>query len=394
MATPPRIPAMVDRSAFTVGEDIAVTPGAVVLRTPVFELLQYKPQTSKVREHPLLLTPPMINKFYIADLAPDRSMMEHAVRSGQQVFAISWRNPDERHADWSLDTYAQAVLDALEAVEAITGSEKTQVMGLCAGGIVLSTVVAHLAAKGEQDRIAGLTLGVTVLDQHNAGTTGAFMGQATAGAAMAESARKGYLSGRSLAGVFAWLRPNDLIWNYWVSNYLMGKTPPAFDILFWNADATNLPAALHRDFLELAMENSLTRPGAATVLGTPVDLSKITVDSYIVAGIADHITPWQNAYRTVNLLGSEPRFVLSTSGHIAALVNPPGNEKATYRVNDELPEEPEDWLAAASTTPGTWWEDWTAWLGERSGREKAARKTLGGRGHKALDPAPGSYVRE
>jgi len=394
MAKPPRIPSMVDTSAFTVGEDIAVTPGAVVLRTPVFELLQYKPQTSKVHEYPLLLTPPMINKYYIADLAPDRSMMEYAVKHGQQVFAISWRNPTERHADWDLDTYAGAVLEALEAVEEITGADKTHVMGLCAGGIVLSTVVAHLAAEGEQDRIAGMTLGVTVLDQHNAGTTGAFMGANTAMAATAESARKGYLSGRSLAGVFAWLRPNDLIWNYWVSNYLMGKKPPAFDILFWNADATNLPAALHRDFLRLALDNSLTQPGAATVLGTPVDLSKITVDTYVVAGIADHITPWQNAYRTVNLLGSAPRFVLSTSGHIAALVNPPGNEKATFRVNDALPEQPEAWLESASTTPGTWWDDWVAWLGERSGAKKTARKTLGGKGHKPLGDAPGSYVLE
>jgi polyhydroxyalkanoate synthase subunit PhaC len=394
MSKPPRIPSMVDTSAFTVGEDIAVTPGAVVLRSPVFELLQYAPQTSKVLEYPLLLTPPMINKYYIADLAPDRSMMEYAVRHGQQVFAISWRNPTERHAGWDLDTYAGAVLEALEAVEEITGADKTHVMGLCAGGIVLSSVVAHLAAKGEQDRIAGLTLGVTVLDQHNAGTTGAFMGENTAMAATAESARKGYLSGRSLAGVFAWLRPNDLIWNYWVSNYLMGRTPPAFDILYWNSDATNLPAALHRDFMQLALDNALTEPGKATVLGTPVDLSKITVDSYVVAGIADHITPWQNAYRTVNLLGSDPRFVLSTSGHIAALVNPPGNEKATFRTAAELPEEPEEWLGSASTTPGSWWDDWVAWLGERSGARKTARKTLGGRGHKPLGAAPGSYVLE
>jgi polyhydroxyalkanoate synthase len=394
MSKPPRIPSMVDTSAFTVGEDIAVTPGAVVLRSPVFELLQYAPQTSKVREYPLLLTPPMINKYYIADLAPDRSMMEYAVKSGQQVFAISWRNPTEQHADWDLDTYAGAVLEALEAVEEITGADKTHVMGLCAGGMVLSTVVAHLAAQGEQNRIAGLTLGVTVLDQHNAGTTGAFMGENTAMAATAESARKGYLSGRSLAGVFAWLRPNDLIWNYWVSNYLMGKTPPAFDILYWNSDATNLPAGLHRDFMEMALDNALTKPGAATVLGTPVDLSKITVPSYVVAGIADHITPWQNAYRTVNLLGSDPRFVLSTSGHIASLVNPPGNEKASYRIGERLPEEPEEWLGIANTTPGSWWDDWVAWLGERSGERKTARKTLGGRGHKPLGEAPGSYVLE
>jgi polyhydroxyalkanoate synthase len=394
MSKPPRIPSMVDTSAFEVGRDIAVTPGAVVLRTPVFELLQYAPQTAKVRERPLLLTPPMINKFYIADLAPGRSMLEYAIKHGQQVFAISWRNPDGRQRDWNLDTYAGAVLEALDAVEEITGTESTHVLGLCAGGIVLSTVVAHLAARGEQDRIAGLTLGVTVLDQHNAGTTGAFMGQNTAIAAVAESARKGYLSGRSLAGVFAWLRPNDLIWNYWVSNYLLGKQPPAFDILFWNADTTNMPAGLHRDFLNLALENSLTKPGEATVLGTPVDLSKITVDTYVVAGIADHITPWQNAYRSVHLLGSDPRFVLSTSGHIAALVNPPGNEKSTFRISDTLAEEPEEWLRNATTTPGSWWDDWMDWLGERSGEERRPRKKLGGKGLRPLGDAPGAYVKE
>ena len=395
MSKPPRIPAMVDRSAFEVGRDIAVTPGAVVLRTPVFELIQYKPQTPKVREKPLLLVPPMINKYYIADLAPGRSMLEHAVQNGLQTFAMSWRNPDARQRDWNLDTYAGAVVDALDAVEEITGSEGTQVLGLCAGGIVLTTVLAHLAQKGDlQRRIAGLTLGVCVLDQHNAGTTGAFMAPGTAVAAVADSARKGYLSGRTLAGVFAWLRPNDLIWNYWVSNYLLGRQPPAFDILFWNADTTNMPAGLHADFVRMALANSLTRPGEATVLGTPVDLSKIDVDAYLVAGIADHITPWQNAYRSVNLLGSEPRFVLSTSGHIAALVNPPGNEKASYRVNEDLPEEPEAWLAGASTSPGSWWGDWMQWLAERSGEERAARKQLGGKGLRPLEDAPGSYVKE
>ena len=394
MARPPRIPAMVDTSAFEVGRDLAVTPGAVVLRTPVFELLQYEPQTARVREHPLLLTPPMINKYYVADLAPDRSILEHAIKQGQQAFAISWRNPDERHADWTLDTYAQAVVEALDAVEAITGSPKTHVLGLCAGGIVLSTVVAHLAAIGEQDRIAGLTLGVCVLDNRHAGTAGAFMEPSTAAVAVADSARRGYLDGRSLAGVFAWLRPNDLVWNYWVSNYLLGKDPPAFDILYWNADTTNMPAGLHRDFVRQALDNSLVEPGGATVLGTPIDLSQITVDAYVVSGIADHITPWTSGYRTVHLLGSDPRFVLSTSGHIAAMINPPGNPKASYRINDQLPEEAEDWLATAKQTPGTWWEDWTEWLGERSGGTRRARKTLGGKGHRPLESAPGSYVLE
>jgi polyhydroxyalkanoate synthase subunit PhaC len=389
---PPHIPAMVDSKAFTVGEDLAVTPGAVVLRTELFELIQYEPSTKKVRETPLLLVPPMINKFYIADVAPGRSMLEYFVGAGQQCFTISWRNPDERHAEWGLDDYVTAVLEALEAVETITGSAQSHVMGLCAGGITASCAVGHLAAKGDLDRIAGLTLGVCVLDNGNAGTVGALVDRPTAAASVAESQRRGYLDGRALAGVFAWLRPNDLVWNYWVNNYLLGKDPPAFDVLYWNADSTNLPAGLHRDFMELSLANDLVRPGERKVLGTPIDLGKITVDSYQVAGIADHITPWQSNYRSTQLLGSDPRFVLSTSGHIAALVNPPGNEKASYQVNGQNPPDAETWLREATQHKGTWWDDYVAWLGERSGPDKPARKRLGGKGYKPLDPAPGTYV--
>jgi polyhydroxyalkanoate synthase len=389
---PPHIPAMVDESAFTVGKDLALTPGAVVLRTELFELIQYEPSTTKVREVPLLLIPPMINKFYIADIAPGRSMLEYFVGAGQQCFTISWRNPDERHADWGLDDYVSAVLESLEAVETITGSERSHVMGLCAGGLTASCAVGHLAAKGELERIAGLTLGVCVLDNEHAGTVGALVDRPTAAAALAESKRKGYLDGRALAGVFAWLRPNDLVWNYWVNNYLLGKDPPAFDVLYWNSDSTNLPAQLHRDFMELSLANGLTRPGERAVLDTPIDLSQITVDSYQVAGIADHITPWQSNYRSTQLLGSEPRFVLSTSGHIASLVNPPANEKASYQLNEATPPEADAWLRAATTHKGTWWDDYVAWLGERSGAEKPARKRLGGKSFKPLDPAPGVYV--
>jgi polyhydroxyalkanoate synthase len=393
MASPPRVPSMVDRSPFRLGENVAASPGAVVLRTPVFELLQYEPRTPRVRERPLLVVPPMINKYYVADLAPGRSMIEYAVEQGQQVFAMSWRNPDRRHAEWNLDTYAGAIVDALDAVQAIAGGVPAQLLGLCAGGVVLSSVISVLAARGEQDRIAGLTLGVCVLDQHEAGTAGAFMDRATAALAVADSARRGYLDGRSLAGVFAWLRPNDLVWNYWVSNYLLGKDPPAFDILFWNADTTNMPAGLHRDFVRLALDNALVRPGEARVLDTPVDLSRITVDSYLVAGIADHITPWSNCYRTVQLIGSRPRFVLSTSGHIAAMVNPPGNEKASFRINDALPDDPDAWLEGATIAPGSWWVDWTDWLAERSGGERDAPEALGDADHPPLGPAPGTYVK-
>ncbi|MEA2248148.1 MAG: poly[(R)-3-hydroxyalkanoate] polymerase subunit PhaC [Solirubrobacteraceae bacterium] len=394
MSRPPRIPAMVDRSAFEVGENLAVTPGDVVLRNEQFELIQYLPSTPRVRTVPLLVVPPMINKYYVADLAPGRSMIEHAVGAEQQTFAISWRNPDERHADWGLDVYAGAVVEALDAVRAISGSKSSHALGLCAGGITLASAVSHLVATGRAGQIAGLTLGVCVIDNEDAGTAGAFVDRNSAALALAESHRRGYLDGRALAGVFAWLRPNDLIWNYWVNNYLLGKDPPAFDILYWNADTTNMPAALHRDFLEIALTNSLVRPGSQVVLGTPVDLSAIEADSYVVAGIADHITPWENAYRTTRLLGSEPRFVLSTSGHIAAMVNPPGNERARYQTADSNPADPAEWLAGAAPHRGTWWEDWARWLGERSGRRRAAPTEAGGAGFEPLGPAPGTYVHE
>jgi polyhydroxyalkanoate synthase subunit PhaC len=392
MSSRPRIPSMVDRSSFQVGENLAATPGAVVVRTEVFELIQYQPQTSEVRQRPLLVVPPMINKYYVTDLAPDRSMIEFLVRGGQQVFALSWRNPDEHQAGWNLDTYVGAVLEALEAAQAISGSDQAHALGLCAGGIVLATAAAHLAARGESDQLAGLTLGVCVLDNARAGTTSAFLDRRVASLALADSARRGYLDGRSLAGVFAWLRPNDLIWNYWINNYLLGKDPPAFDVLYWNADTTNLPAALHRDFIQLSLENSLVHPGQLKALATPIDLSKITTDTYLVAGVSDHITPWENCYRSTQLLGSNPRFVLSTSGHIAAMVNPPGNEKASYQTNDENPPSAEEWLGKAAKLRGTWWADWLQWLSERSGADTAAPRQLGGAGFEPLDPAPGTYV--
>jgi len=392
MAKPPRIPTMVDRASFDVGDNLALTPGAVVMRTPVFELIQYRPQTKSVLEQPLLIVPPMINKYYVTDLAPDRSLIEHLVRAGQQVFAISWRNPDERAAEWDLDTYAGAVIEALDATQTITRADKAHVLGLCAGGIVLSTVAAHLAARGEQDRLAGLTLAVCVLDNERAGTTSAFVDRRAAAMAVADSARRGYLDGRSLAGVFAWLRPSDLIWNYWVNNYLLGKAPPAFDILYWNSDTTNMPAGLHRDFIGMSLDNTLIRPRQLSVLGTPLDLSKISVDTYLVAGVADHITPWQNCYRSTRLLGSSPRFILSTSGHIAAMVNPPGNEKASYRTNASNPADAEDWLRQATQHQGTWWNDWVAWLAGRSGAQKKPRRTLGSAAFRPLEDAPGTYV--
>jgi polyhydroxyalkanoate synthase len=252
-------------------------------------------------------------------------------------------------------------------------------------------VLAHLAAQGEQDRVASASFAVTVLDWARAGTIGALMDEEAVRDAVEKSRKKGYLDGAALAEVFAWLRPNDLVWNYWVNNYMQGKPPPAFDILYWNADTTRMTAGLHRDFIELAVGNSLTEPGKATMLGSPVDLSRVTVDTYVTAGVADHLCPWQACYRTTQLLGGESRFILSTNGHIASLVNPPTNPKSTFQVAASTPPDPQEWLAAAETRKGSWWPDYTDWLGERSGREVPAPSSLGG-GRELLADAPGTYV--
>ena len=392
LATPPRIPSMVPADAFEVGTDLAVTPGAVVLRTPMFELLQYQPQTPRVRRVPLLVVPPTINKYYVLDLAPGRSLVEYLVASGQQVFVISWRNPDARHRDWGADAYGQAILEALEATQRICGADRSLLLGLCSGGILAAMALAHLAATGRQARVAGFGLAVAVLDQARAGIAGAALDEGTARAAVAASAARGFLDGRDLAEVFAWLRPGDLIWNYWVSNYLEGRTPPAFDILAWNADTTRMPAALHRDFIRLAVDNALTRPGAASMLGSPVDLAKIDADAYVVAGVADHLCPWQSCYRGTRLLGGRSRFVLSTSGHVASMVNPPGNPKASFRTAADNPPDPAEWLGRATTERGSWWPDYVCWLEERGGGERSRPRRLGAAGLPPMDPAPGTYV--
>jgi polyhydroxyalkanoate synthase len=391
LTTPPRVPSMVEPDAFRVGQDLATTRGAVVYRDDVFELIQYAPATETVRAVPLLMVPPTINKFYIADLAPGRSIVEHYVQGGQQVFMMSWRNPDERHAEWGLDTYGQAIIDAMDAVERATGSAQVSLQAFCSGGIITSMLLAHLAATGRQDRVRSVSFAVTVLDWERAGTVSALMDEESVKAATERSRRKGYLDGAQLAEVFAWLRPNDLIWNYWVNNYLVGNPPPNFDILYWNADTTRMTAGLHRDFIDIALGNALTAPGKARMLGTPVDLSTVTVDAYVTAGIADHLCPWQACYRTTQLLGGESRFILSTSGHIASLVNPPGNPRSTFQVAAETPADPKEWLGRAETQQGSWWPDYLEWLGARSGEEVPAPTTLGG-DLEVLADAPGTYV--
>jgi len=401
-ATAPRVPSMVEADAFEVGRDIAVTPGAVVLRTDVFELIQYTPQTPQVRSVPVLIVPPTINKYYVIDLAEQRSLVEYLVQSGQQVFCISWRNPDVRHADWGLDTYGQAILEAMKACEDITGQDKTAIFGICSGGMIASMVMAHLAELGEQDRVAAYSLAVTVLDQERAGVTSALLSHKAAAASTQASREKGYLDGRTLAEIFAWLRPNDLIWNYWVNNYLMGHAPKAFDILYWNADPVRMSAAMHRDFMDLAIRNALVEPRAATMLGTKIDLGKVTTDSYVVAGIADHLCKWESCYQTTQLFNGDTKFVLSTSGHIAAMVNPPGNPKASYQTSPsgrghqgtDNPEDTQEWLTRAVKVKGSWWADWVEWLSVRSGEKRPQPRTLGNATYEPLDAAPGTYVHD
>ena len=419
LSAPPRVPAMVAPGAFEVGRDLAVTPGAVVARWDICELIQYEPAAAAVYRYPLLIVPPMINKFYITDLAPGRSMIEYLASQGHQVFVLSWRNPDARHRDWGLDSYGEAIVDALGAVRSICRAEKASICALCSGGIASAMVAAHLCAVGRLDELASLGLGVTVLDQVGAGTAAAVIDRRTATLATAASQARGYLDGAALAEVFAWLRPNDLIWNYWVNSYLRGLSPPPFDILYWNADTTRLPAAVHRDFIEIALTNALTKADAATMLGSPVDLSKVDIDSYVVAGIADHLCPWQSCYRTTQLLGGHTRFVLSTSGHVASMVNPPSNQKATFQALADQPgpdttgpdgagpdgagpddagrgpanpAEPRAWLRAAQPVPGSWWPDYSAWLAQRSGGQQDRPRRLGRKGFRPLQPAPGSYV--
>ena len=388
-----RLPAMVDTSKFEVGGNLAITPGSVVLRTDVFELIQYKPQTPQVYEAPIVIVPPTINKHYVLDLAPGRSVVEYLLQQGHQVFIVSWRNPDREHGHFDFDAYAGATLEAGSAASEITGHGSVNLMAACSGGIITAGTLGHLAADGRLGSVSSLTLMVCAIDNTQAGTVSAFATKELAAAAVAQSARRGYLEGEALASVFAWLRPNDLIWSYVVNNYWLGREPPAFDILYWNQDTVRLAAGLHRDFVVLAMQNALARPGGFTVLGTPVDLKEVNVDSYIVAGSSDHIVPWRNAYATTQLLGGQTRFVLSASGHIQALINPPSpDSRSSYQVADDHPADPDEWSEHAVTKRGSWWPDYIDWLSTRSGALKAAPKALGNRRYKAQAKAPGTYV--
>ena len=387
------MPSMIEPGAFEVGRDLAVTPGAVVARDAVAEVLQYAPAAGTVFVRPVLVVPPPIGRYYFLDLRPGRSFAEYAAGCGLQTFLLSWRNPTPGQGHWDLDTYAQAVLAAIDTIGEITGSPDVNLIGFCAGGIIATTVLNHLAATNGH-RVHSISYAVTLLDFGLRAPITAFSGPGLTAFAGHRSRRKGIITSRQMGSAFTWLRPDDLVFNYWVNNYLMGERPPPFDILAWNADGTNLPGALHGQFLDIFSGNLLTRPGRLAVLGTSLQLQKITVPTFVTGAVTDHLTPWQGCYRTTQLLGGPSTFVLSYSGHIASLVNPPGNPKAHYWTGGTPGADPEQWLAGAQRQQGSWWEAWADWVTARSGDWRPAPAELGSERHPVLGPAPGLYVRD
>ncbi|MCP2055521.1 UNVERIFIED_ORG: polyhydroxyalkanoate synthase [Pseudomonas fluorescens] len=387
------LPSQVSKHAFEVGKTVATTPGSVVFRNELLELIQYKPMSEKQYAKPLLIVPPQINKYYIFDLSPANSFVQYALKNGLQTFMVSWRNPDVRHREWGLSTYVAALEEALNVCRAITGAREVNLMGACAGGLTIAALQGHLQAKRQLRRISSASYLVSLLDSQIDSPATLFADEQTLEAAKRRSYQQGVLDGRDMAKVFAWMRPNDLIWNYWINNYLLGKEPPAFDILYWNNDNTRLPAALHGDLLDFFKHNPLSHPGGLEVCGTPIDLQKVTVDSFSVAGINDHITPWDAVYRSTQLLGGERRFVLSNSGHIQSILNPPGNPKANYVENSKLSSDPRAWYYDASHVEGSWWPQWLAWIQQRSGVQRETLTALGNQNYPPMEAAPGTYVR-
>lgn len=387
------MPAQVDDSKFEIGKNLAVTPGKVVHKTEMFELIQYEPAADTVYEIPSLLIPPQIGRYYFTDLAPGRSFAEYAVSQGLNHFVVSWRNPQPEQRDWGLDRYIEAALEAVETVAAITGRPKINLISFCAGGILASIVSGYLAAKGK-DTINTLALCVTMLNWKVDASIGAFRFPAALSVAKAQSEMKGVLPGGDLHKVFTWLRPNDLVWNYWVNNYLMGETPAAFDILAWNKDSTNLPAQLHKDFMQIFKENKLVEPGQFIAMGEPIDLGKITCDNFIVGAVTDHLTPWKACYQSCTFLGGDSTFALSNGGHVAALVNPPSNPKAYHLVAPGTAPTADEWMESAKKVSGSWWQGWVEWVGPRSGERIASPRKLGAKAYPPLADAPGTYVRQ
>ena len=394
-----------DESVFEVGRNVATTEGAVVFENELFQLIEYKPLTAKVYERPVLFVPPCINKFYIMDLQPENSLIRYTVEQGHRLFVISWRNADESIAQYTWDQYIEdAAIRAIHEVQDITGSDQLNTLGFCVGGTILATALSVLAARGEQPATS-MTLLTTLLDFSNTGVLDLFidetmvqMREMTLGPASPGGGS--LLKGQELASTFSFLRPNDLVWNYVVGNYLKGETPPPFDLLYWNSDSTNLPGPMYCWYLRNTYhENNLARPGKVTVCGEKLDLGAIKAPTYVYASREDHIVPWDGAYQNTQVLTGAKgkiRFVMGASGHIAGVINPPAKGKRSHWIGttNAVPADAKEWFAKAKEHPGSWWTDWANWLKGHAGKQIAAPKGYGNRSHKAIEPAPGRYVKQ
>lgn len=388
---------MTDESVFTVGKNVATTEGAVVFENELFQLIEYKPLTTKVYEKPFLMVPPCINKYYILDLQPDNSMVRYAVAQGHRTFVVSWRNPDESLAGKTWDNYIEdAVIRAIGVVQEISGAKTINALGFCVGGTMLGTALAVLAARGEKP-VASATLLTTFLDFSDTGVLDVFIDEAFVRYREMQLGKGGLMKGQDLSSTFSFLRPNDLVWNYVVGNYLKGETPPAFDLLYWNSDSTNLPGPWYAWYLRNTyLENNLVKPGKATVCGQKVDLGKVDIPVYVYGSREDHIVPIGGAYASLQHLKGKKRFVMGASGHIAGVINPPAKNKRSHWIGpaNAFPAKVDDWIAKAKEHPGSWWTDWSDWLKSNAGKQIAAPKSYGKGKYKAIEPAPGRYVQE
>jgi polyhydroxyalkanoate synthase subunit PhaC len=392
-----------DVQAFEVGRNVAATPGSVVFENHLFQLLEYKPLTPKVFERPLLIVPPCINKYYILDLQPENSYVRYCVEQGHRVFVISWRNPDVSMAELGWDDYIEhAVICALRVVGEITGATQLNALGFCVGGTLLSTALAVLAGRGEKPA-ASVTLLTTLLDFTHTGVLDVFIDEATVQMremtiGLDSTQKGGLLKGQELASTFSSLRPNELLWNYVIGNYLKGEAPGAFDMLFWNADVTHLPGPMYCWYLRHTyLENKLVQPGQATVCGQAIDLRQLDMPVYVYGSRDDHIVPWEGAYLSLKALRGcqgKTRFVLGASGHIAGVINPPAKGKRSYWVGGKtrVQASAQTWLSQAQEHPGSWWVDWQDWVRTHAGKQVAAPKKQGSRQHAVIEPAPGRYV--
>jgi polyhydroxyalkanoate synthase len=385
-----------DLGAFEVGRNVGTSPGSVVFENELVQLIQYDPVTETVGARPLLIVPPSINKFYILDLQPENSFIGHAVAQGNTVFVVSWRNVKQDQSTLTWDDYLQlGVVDTIAVVQEITGQKTINTLGFCVGGTILCAALAALAAKGQRPAET-VTLLTTLLDFGNPGTLGIFIDEMHVALRERTIGNGGIMSGSELATTFTTLRPKDLVWNYVVNNYLKGESPPPFDLLYWNADSTNLPGPMFCWYLRhMYLQNELREPGKLTSLGERIDLRGIGAPAYVLCTSEDHIVPWQGGFASAQALGGAPRFVVGASGHIAGVINPPAKKKRSFRTGPEIDGlDAESWLSRSTEHPGSWWTDWDSWLGKHKGPKVRAPKAPGGGIHKAIEPAPGRYVKE